>query len=301
MIIILLLAAGLSISSSNSLLNNASRLSQSYQQKCLTLVPLESENHTALASIVCGEQLQDQNLKQNLQKTSLIHIFVISGSHLLLLDELFATLRVPFFVRFLLLSLYSLVVGWQPPAVRALSALGLRGSFKKFKWPFPADTMTLIAGCFTLILFPEWWNSTSFLMSWCAALALSSVSLLKIKNSLHRLVFTQVCIFVFMMVPLWGLSSLHPLSLLYNLLLGPLVSYLLLPLGFLTMAFPITVGVFDFVIEFFSWMLVWTSEPVPTARASTVEITYLWVWIFSWHVLLHFLRLKLRQGKDSAW
>ncbi|WP_413574995.1 ComEC/Rec2 family competence protein [Bdellovibrio sp. HCB290] len=301
MIILILLAASLGISSSDTLLNKASQLSQSYQQKCLTLLPHESENHSALASIVCGERLQDQNLKQNLVKTSLIHIFVISGSHLLLLDELLAMIRVPLIVRFLLLSFYSLIVGWQPPAVRALSALGLRGLFKKLNWVFPADTMTLIAGCFTLSLFPAWWSSTSLLMSWCAALALGGTSLLKIRNQLQRLLLNQLAVFIFMTVPLWGISSLHPLSLLYNLLLGPIVSYILLPLGFLTLPIPPLVVIFDFAVDKFHWILSWVSEPVTTSRASPIPIANLWMWIFTLQILFHFWRLHLRQGKDSSW
>ncbi len=282
------------------MLNNASGLSQSYQQKCLKLLPRESENYSALTSIVCGEKLNDQNLKQNLVKTSLIHIFVISGSHLLLLDELFALLRIPFFVRFLFLSFYSLVVGWQPPAVRALSALGLRGAFKSQGWKFPADMMTLIAGCFTLAVFPAWWNSPSLLMSWCASLALAWTSILKIKNTFHRLLFNQCAVFIFMCAPLWGLSSLHPLALLYNLLLGPVVSYILLPLGFISVLVPSVVGAFDFVMSAFARILSWASEPIPNATAKQISLSTLWIWIFAWQVFFHFFRLRLRQGKDSA-
>jgi competence protein ComEC len=283
------------------MLNNASGLSESYQQKCLTLLPRESVNYSALTSIVCGEKIDDQNLKQNLVKTSLIHIFVISGSHLILLDELFAMLRIPFFVRFLFLAFYSVIVGFQPPAVRALSALGLRGVFKNRGWHFPADQMTLIAGCFTLALFPAWWNSPSLLMSWCASLALAWSSLLKIKNKIHRVLFNQCAVFIFMCAPLWGLSSLHPLSLLYNLLLGPVVSYLLLPLGFLSVIVPHSVFAFDFVMTTFAQILKWAAEPVPLASSKQILLSTLWVWIFCWHIFFHFLRLRLRQGRDTAW
>ncbi|QLY24208.1 ComEC/Rec2 family competence protein [Bdellovibrio sp. KM01] len=301
MIILILLALSLSNCTQDTMLNNASSLSQSYQQKCLTFIPRESENYSALTSIVCGEKLNDQNLKQNLVKTSLIHIFVISGSHLLLLDELFAVLRIPFFVRFLILSFYSLIVGWQPPAVRALSALGLRGLFKSRGWKFPPDLMTMIAGCFTLALFPAWWNSPSLLMSWCASLALAWTSLLKIKKVFPRLLFNQCAVFIFMCAPLWGLSSLHPLALLYNLLLGPVVSYILLPLGFVSVIIPSVVGVFDFVMTGFSQILKWASEPVPGVSAKQISISTLWFWIFAWHIFFHFFRLRLRQGKDAAW
>jgi putative ABC transport system ATP-binding protein len=48
-----------------------------------------------VASLICGEKLTDKSLKENLVKTSLIHIFVISGSHLILLDELLSILKIP--------------------------------------------------------------------------------------------------------------------------------------------------------------------------------------------------------------
>ncbi|WP_413557615.1 ComEC/Rec2 family competence protein [Bdellovibrio sp. HCB209] len=301
MIILFFLALALSNHSEPHLLNNASGLSQSFQQKCLTLLPVESENHSALTSIVCGEKLTDQKLKQNLVKTSLIHIFVISGSHLILLDELLALLRVPFYLRFLLTGIYTLAVGWQPPAVRALIALGLRGTFKKLRWHFSSDTLTLIAGGSTLALFPEWWSSSSLLMSWCAALALSWSSLLDIKNKIHRVLFNQCAVFIFMCAPLWGLSALHPLALLYNLLLAPLVSYLLLPLGLLAMIVPYFVVAFDFVMSAFAVLLNWVAEPISTGTAKQISLSTLWFWIFAWQVFFHFLRLRLKQGRDSAW
>lgn len=301
MIILFLLALALSNCTQSTLLNNASSLSQSFQQKCLTLLPHESENRTALTSIVCGEKIADQNLKQNLVKTSLIHIFVISGSHLLLLDELLVILRFPFFVRFLLMGVYTLAVGWQPPAVRALIALGLRGAFEKLRWHFSSDTLTLIAGGSTLALFPEWWNSSSLLMSWCAALALCWSSLLDIKNKVTRILFNQCAVFIFMCAPLWGLSALHPLALLYNLLLGPLVSYLLLPLGFLSIAVPPSIVFFDSVMSAFARILSWVSEPVSAGNAKQISLSTLWFWIFAWQVFFHFLRLRLKQGRDSAW
>lgn len=299
MIIMLLLAFTLSTSTTPALLKNTSALSQSFQQKCSNSIPPQTENPHVMASLICGEKLTDETLKKNLVKTSLIHIFVISGSHLILLDELLSILKIPVLLRFLFLGFYSLIVGWQPPAVRALIALGTRVGLKKMRWHFPPDLLTLIAGLTTLTLFSEWWQSNSLLMSWCAALALCWVPLLRIKNRLAALLLSQLTIYLFMIVPLWGLGSLHPLNLLYNIFLGPVVSFILLPLAALSMAIPTLTSLFDSTLSLFEKIIAVMAEPIVLKSASPPSLGLLWCWILAWQIFFHGLRLRLYQGKDK--
>ncbi|MEK2645948.1 ComEC/Rec2 family competence protein [Bdellovibrio sp. BCCA] len=299
MIILLVLALTLSTPLPSSLLTNTSALASTFQQKCVQILPKNFEHHTSLASLVCGEKITDAELKENLSKTSLIHIFVISGSHLILLDELLSIFKIPVIVRFLFLGSYSLVSGWQAPAVRAFLGLGLREVFRRRHLHLPADLGVLATGFTTLILFPGWWNSLSLQMSWCAALALSTSSALRIKNAFARAVFSQVAIFFFMSAPLWGLGSLHPLSILYNLFLAPVVSYILLPLSFLAAAFSPFLILFEKVMGFFNDALIVLSEPIEIHKRSLPSVGLLWTWILGWHCVMHFLRLHLWQGKDA--
>ncbi|MFM6927537.1 MAG: ComEC/Rec2 family competence protein [Bdellovibrio sp.] len=252
-----------------------------------------------MASLICGEKLTDETLKENLVKTSLIHIFVISGSHLILLDELLSILKIPVLLRFLLLSFYSLIVGWQPPAVRALIALGTRMGLRKMRWHFPPDLLTLIAGLTTLALFREWWQSNSLLMSWCAALALCWVPILRIKNRMAALLLSQLAIYLFMIAPLWGFGSLHPLNLLFNIFLGPLVSFLLLPLAAISMVVPTLSFLFDSSYGLFSSLIAVMAEPIALKTSTPPSLGLLWCWILAWQVFFHGLRLRLYQGKDA--
>lgn len=300
MIILLFLALALSNSTSFSLLKNTTEVAAVFHQKCVQIIPTESVNRKTLSSLLCGENITDSELKENLVKTSLIHIFVVSGSHLILLDELLSILRIPVFVRFFFLSFYSLAVGWQPPAVRALIALGARILFRRWNWKFPSDFAALIAGMATLALFPEWWNSLSLVMSWCAALALCWVSVLKIKNKFSALLVSQLAIFLFMSAPLWGLGTLHPLSLLYNLLLAPVVAFVLLPLAFIVTLIHPLLPVFDFVMSAFNVLLKIVSEPITLMRGIAPSVGLLWAWVFAWHIFFHLLRLRLYQGKDFS-
>ncbi|KHD87695.1 MAG: competence protein [Bdellovibrio sp. ArHS] len=298
MIVLLLFALSLSTPASPNLLINTSIFSQKIQTKCSQHLPKESHHVEALNSLVCGEKITDKNLRENLQKTSLIHIFVVSGSHLLLLDELLGILRIPFYVRFFFMSFYSILIGWQAPAVRALLGLGLRRVFKHSRLFFPRDLSVLLTGAAALILFPAWWSSWSFLMSWCAALALTTPDVLRIKSSWTRGFLTQFSIFFLMCAPLWGIGSLHPLSIVYNLFLAPAISYILLPLSFLTVLCPDLVPAFDFVMELFAKSLPVLSEPISLTVRPPPTIPLLWGWLLFWHLCFHFLRLHLWQGKD---
>lgn len=300
MVFMLITALLLSTPLPTTLLKNMSYHAEQLQKKCLETIPVNTGQHKSLASLVCGEKITDEEMRINLRKTSLIHIFIVSGSHLILLDELLSIIRIPLYLRFIFLMCYSLCVGWQAPAVRALVGLSLKEFFRRKSLFFPTDIVVLITGFFTLFLFPDWWKSPSLVMSWCAALALCLPRLLRINNLFARSVASQFSIFFFMIAPLWGLGSLHPLSILYNLFLAPVVSYILLPLSFLAVAFAPFLHLFEKVMTLFTNTLTVLSEPVELAKTSPPKLGLLWCWVFIWHILFHFLRLHLWQGKDST-
>lgn len=300
MTFIITLALFLSISLPTSLLINASSLSDFFHEKCVQKTFVPSKHPQALRALLCGEKITDLHLQENLQRTSLIHIFVISGSHLLLLDELLSILRIPLSVRFVLFFFYSLVAGWQAPVVRALLSLTVRAGLRWRAVHVPNDLAVLMTGLGTLILFPTWWQSLSLQMSWCAALALCWGGLLRVRSSLMKTLLAQFAVFFLMTAPLWGFGSLHPLGIIFNLFLAPVVAYVLLPLSALAIFCSLGVTVFDFVMEVFSLVMPLLAEPVNFVRGSPPPVGWLWAWIFAWHSLMHLLRVGLWQGRDRV-
>jgi competence protein ComEC len=301
MLFLLILAFGLSMNTPPSLLKNTSALSQTYQQKCLRMMPENPQTRASLQSLLCGEKITDTELKDDLIKTSLIHIFIVSGSHLILLDQTLSIFRIPVILRFLSLGFYSLIVGWQAPAVRALLAILTRSGLRSRRFYFPGDLIVLLCGFLALILFPLWWTSMSFQMSWCAALALTTPAVFRISTRQWQgVLLSQMLIFVFMAPLLWGWGSLHPLGILCNLLLAPLVALVLLPLGFLSLFSVYILKTFEYVMSVFNLLLQAVAEPVAVPHMSAVSTIALWCWIFFLHIALHVLRLYLHQGKDRA-
>lgn len=297
MIFILIAAVILNIPNHLDVLKKISPLVTSTHSMCLEIIPKTSKNYASLSSLICGEKLTDEHLKENLSKTSIIHIFIVSGSHLILLDAIFEFLTIPFFVRIIFLSVYSMAAGWQAPVVRALVGLLLKKILKWNSFYFPQDLATLMSGLCTLALFPEWWKSPSLVMSWCASLALATPSLLRIKESLNAKLLGQFSIFLLMILPLFGFGSLHPLSIVYNLFLGNIVALVLLPLSFLTLVNTQFVLIFDVIMDLFRSALVNFSEPINMVSHTSFSIPSLWYWVFTWHIFFHFLRIHLYQGK----
>lgn len=300
MIIILLFAFLLNKPYNSILLKNTSQAAIVLQQKCEQILPSDAHHAKILASLVCGQNLTDAELKNNLTKTSLIHIFIISGSHLVFLNEFLSFFRIPVFVRLLLMGIYSMATGWQPPAVRALLSVFFRTFLQYLKYSFPGDLIILISGLGLLIIFPDWWTSLSLVMSWCAALALGLTPLFKIKNKVATFILTNAMIFLFMLLPLWGVGALHPLSIVYNITLAPVVSFILLPLAFLSVLVNPLLSIFDFALSCFETSLKLFSEPVFTSSTHNLPIQYLWLWIFICHLFFHLLRIHFYRGKDFS-
>lgn len=298
MAIIISIALALSTPLSVIVLKNISTQADSFHKKCLQLLPKDSIHSESLAALTCGEKITERNLLLNLSKTSLIHIFIVSGSHLILFEQFLGILKMPYFLRFSFLFIYSLAVGWQGPAVRALVGLGLKHLLRQSYCYVPADLAVLATGLMTLFLFPTWWGSLSLQMSWCAALALTIPALLRVRSTVIKACTAQAAILVLMSVPLWGLGSLHPLSIAYNLFLAPLIAFLLLPLSVLTIFIHPAVSLFDGLMTFFTAALPHLADPIQITKNALPASTVIWVWIFLWHLVLHFFRLHLWQGKD---
>lgn len=293
---IIFLALTLSSLPSDILLEKASNLSRGLQLKCLSMLP-ESSARFAQASLLCGENVTDANFKSALIETSLIHLFVVSGSHLVLLEQMLCLLRLPFLVRIFLWLLYSLVCGWQPPLVRAVVSTLLQMIEKKRGSFWPSDLHTLWSGFLTLLLFPSWLNSRSLLMSWNASLALNSGGLLPKMNSVRRILWISVFIYLLMLPLLWGFGNLHPLSILFNLLLTPLVSFWLLPLALLSVFISPLRPLFISSCDLFLHLMQKFSDPIEISLALARPIFELWALILFLHFVFHLIRLHQRQGE----
>ncbi len=271
-------------------------LSDPLQEKCALLIP-ESLQHRALAqSFLCGVPLSDSIAKPLLLETGLLHLMVVSGSHLQMLTS-FLLFCLPYqlqsqkifvWILCLLLFAYSLATGFQPPVVRAfLSLLTSKFNFK-YSWNWTSGKTQAFAGLLTLLLFPEWIQSLSFYLSWLASLGFLLSPLLRKAETKSWLKEFQLnflnCAVVQTWMAVFFLQFSAP-ALFSNVLLAPLISLTLMPLSLLAVAFPaasnltdqgwaVLLNVLSFCTQFID------NSPVSKSNFHLSPLRWIFLWSF---------------------
>lgn len=226
--LIILCATALLLFAPSLLLIKSTMLASKLQNLCnktVNNVYALSETRTA---ILCGQKITASATQKTLQASGLIHLFIISGSHIVFLYQLFIYLNFPHWLVSLILILLTFVTGFQAPVVRACIQYFLNRYSKKNKLNLKPDTLVLFTTAFCLLLFPDWVNSPSFHLSWLASLALSIPLSVK---AWHAALFRQLLISL-LVAPLiltWANFSLQ--SLLFNLTLGSVIGPILIPMA----------------------------------------------------------------------
>ena len=202
---------------------------------CTNLTPPSSPYQKMYGAIVCGENAPNEDFMRSVRVVGLYHLIVISGSHFLFLEQIllfFFRKKNPiseFFI-FALLSLFAWTCLLSPPVTRAWISIMLRKVDQESKLCWKGHHLALFAGLMTLVIFPVWVNSLSFLLSWTSSLLIS----LPWKSSWRK----HLGIYLGLLPVLFSLQPPHPLTFLVNWSLAPLVGMLLFPLCLLTLLLP---------------------------------------------------------------
>lgn len=251
------------------------------QHWCFNSIPVEQADGVLWQALVCARSLpQESKWKLWLQISGLIHLFVVSGSHFLVLEWILEKCKAPHVIKFFTLWLYNAVTGFSPPGTRACLNLSCGFIFKVFD-----DQKTLAIGLLCLALQPSWILSHSFWLSWLASLILIVTPQFKIEI-LRNFIFYFVWLLLGFSISIWSV----PL----NLIVGPFISWILFPLAFLSYI-PGVPWIFhqcslglEFILSFFSNDL--KNTPMPAIIPQLAGLVLLT------HFVLQIRRLS-RQGK----
>ena len=219
-----------------------SSLSEEMHKICLKKLSFSSSFPEIYKALVCGKRLPYGEMKQLFVKGGLIHLTVISGAHLLFLESLWLKLPLPKNIKnktlSLFLVLYALTGRFQPPVLRALFSVFFLQISQKLKLFWSPTGITLLSALACLIYNKEWVNSISLQLSVLASLVYSVP-----KSSLKKAFF----IYLSLLPLLNHWQSLHPLTVLINWILAPVISGLLFPLSFLSPFLPFLYKLSDFL------------------------------------------------------
>jgi ComEC/Rec2-related protein len=275
------------------------------QKNCAEIFP-----ETLSAAFVCGSEIADLDAEFLFRQSGLVHLMVVSGGHLQIIENFFALFVPPtwlknrvgtLFLFFFFLS-YTLLTGFQAPVVRAFFLITGRFANHYWRWnwsPFQIQTLT---GIWVLILEPKWIFNFSFYLSWLASLGLvlapwcfRNFRKTKFKHNILYFWFSTFCVQALISFAFHNFSIL---ALLMNAFFAPILGLLLLPLSLLTLLWQ------KFSI-FWSWLLAGLDWTLHTFGSSSVgefpQTASRWIGLWFFMAFLHGLfwacqRLRYRKS-----
>ncbi len=220
-------------------------------------------------AIVCGSKLESYELRSDFAQIGLIHLLVVSGSHLVVLEVL---TRVSILKRvspafrsaasLSILFVFTLMTLASPPVLRAFLNLILKDLNARYLLNWSRLQTTTIAGFLTLPFCRDAWSLCSLFLSWLAALALVPLSddrhktkgasreteashLMRVSTKLRETVLVNTKVYLALVFPLALISVPHPATIPMNVLFGPLLGLVLFPLSLIAILLPPLAPVVD--------------------------------------------------------
>ena len=277
-------------------------------RSCLRACP-PSVHADFLKAVVCGESLGHANgaalLRSDFAKTGLIHLLVVSGSHLICLEQLVLLLSCGFrgareksrwmsILIFAALFFFTLMTGASPPVLRAFLGWTLRRLSTRERWNWTRVQILTISGFATLPFCTDQWGLCSLGLSWIAGLALGFVrdtsdrplnrqNNFSITERLHSwssrvviLLRINVCVYVALIPALLPLGVPSLLSIFANLMFGPVMGLVLFPISLASFLWNGLVGLTDRAWSTALWLVTHAASLTPDAWEK-VNLSPLWL------------------------
>lgn len=266
------------------------QLSLALQNICANTIP--SHTHRPFtAAMVCGTHVRGNIHTEVFRNSGLLHILVVSGAHLhffAIFLRRFQMKRKPIF---LLLFIYVLFSGCQPPSVRSLIQIGIEFYSKSFERNLRSWQCVWIAGLASLILFPEWLTGSSLLLSWICALILT------ITGNHHQR--SSILIFCALIPILMKWLPPHPLTILINILISPVFGVFALPLCLLCTVIPQLTVVADAFWSLLLTVLLPVQPYLTSVNPAQSSHLLIWMCLLITHILWE--RYYVSNQRKNSW
>ena len=244
---------------------------------CLALSP-DSELSHYYQALICGRRLPPSEARLALQHIGVIHLFVVSGAHLLFLSQWLRRLGLDRRGSLCVFHLfYALICHFHPAIFRAwiFSCYGELNRLWKLSLP---ETHGLLLSCVVTLSFnPEQIHGFSVPLSWLACLGLRCSS-----NP-----FTQsLWVYIFAYPLIQSFSGLSLWTTLVTVFVSPMVAMVLLPLSALAFVFSGLVPVVDVCWSFFEQLFLWWADKIPMSPSPLKPLPSSLIWVYT--LGLHF-------------
>lgn len=280
---------------------------------CLTETTEKLKNVEILNALVCGEQLNNYSLNTLFIATGLIHLLVVSGSHLNLLNRMINNLLTIInienklnihdsyrsLIQLCILFFYCLVCNFNPPIVRAFTFLCFIFLQEHLRIKFSLNHILILAGLTCLAVESTWICSLSFQMSWLIhTISIFSSNAFQSRSKIKN----QIAIYL-ALIPTFHLLGFPPLnSIIISIVFSSAIEFILFPLSFLTYFFNNLGFIFDLACDALIRGLQFLETSIIPAVPTTqnIQINLLnWIIICSLHLILELKITSDLRSKES--
>ena len=258
-----------------------------------------------LLTFILADQSQvDRTVKDDISMLGISHMFAVSGYHVGLLvfglKKLLQMLKVKAnsqdFIMFIILLLYVVLAGYSASVIRAVFLfIGLRLS-RKYSLNFSALDILSILFMVNLFVRPFAYFNTGFLLSYF----ITFVLLLSQKMLFRRPFFESLVMVSFiaflatMPIVLLLYHRINLLTLVYNVILTLGLSFVILPLVYLTFLLPLFDSLLSFVISAYEYVLSVLAHVDIFVIKGTVNTPTILTFLY---ITIYVIYLKLEQRK----
>ncbi len=197
------------------------------------------------AFIIGDTTLISDDVKDAYSNIGISHLLAISGTHvsvfLVIINFLFKKSKLKYFVLFLFLFFFLFITGFVESLVRCVLFMILSYLNKKFKFGLKSVNLIILTAFVLFIINPYLVYSVGLMFSLIITFFIILISdKLKGKNYLNKSVIISLISFL-ASVPIlaYNFFKINVLSILFNIIFVPLVSFFIFPLSLITFSIPL--------------------------------------------------------------
>ena len=195
----------------------------------------------------------DKDTKNIYKNLGIIHLLSISGTYISLIILFLKKIKLKNKIIIPLLLIYIAFTNFQISIIRSVMCYILFVINKKFKLGFNSKEIVVLFASFLLVINPFYINDIGFLLSFIISYSLIYFNYLYVdKNYFFKLlIVSTISFFVSLPIIINTNYSINFLSIFYNIIYVPFVSFVIFPLSIITFIFPTFDNLLLFLISIF--------------------------------------------------
>lgn len=215
-----------------------------------------------MQSLILGNNIIDEEIKESYQKNGISHLLAISGMHILILsgtllfilNKILKNQNISYIVIILFLIIYMSITNFTPSIVRAILMFIVMTIKKQLNLKIESKMVLILIFCVFLLINPNYIYNLGFLLSFITSfyiMLFNKITKQYNTKSQKSFVISLIAFLASSPIIINNFFSLNLLSPLINLVLAPLISDLIYPLSLISLVIKPADDILFLLITFF--------------------------------------------------